>query len=137
MCLEFCDQVLHSLQVYWRILHPTTSFKLVGVSYVLGSMQRKEVSTKSRLSGDWRNDFTVGRYFGISQVWSKISYICNLFILSSDLGAVTWKVTDGVFALWEIFPISQQIIMSNLIFTFSLDYLMICLCLHDFACNLT
>ena len=34
--LDFCDLVLRSLQVYWRTLHQTTSFKLLGVSHVLG-----------------------------------------------------------------------------------------------------
>ena len=58
--LEFCDQMLHFLQVYWRILHPTTSFKLLGVCHILGFMQREEISTKSRSIGDWRKDSTIG-----------------------------------------------------------------------------
>ena len=61
----FCDQILPSLQVYWKNLHLTISFKLLRVSHVLGFVQREEVSTKSRPIRDWRKDSTVGKYFGI------------------------------------------------------------------------
>ena len=105
--LEFCDQVLHFLQVYWRILHPTISFKLLAISHVLGFVQKEGVSTKSRPIGNWRNDSIVGKYFGIDQVWVRflvlvISWFWLVILRSGDL-KITW---------WEAFLISQQIIMS-------------------------
>ena len=54
------------------------------ISHVLRFMQREEVSTKSRPIEDWRNDSTVGQYFGIDQVWGKIPCICNFLIFISD-----------------------------------------------------
>ena len=48
---------------------------------MLGSMQRVEVSTKSRPIRDWRKDSTIGRYFEIGQVCGKIPstmFLCAL-----------------------------------------------------------
>ena len=58
--LGFCDQVLPFIQVHWRTLHPKTSFKLLGVSHLLGFVKREEVFTKSRPIGDWCKDSTIG-----------------------------------------------------------------------------
>ena len=58
--LGFWDEVLPSLQVYLRTLHPKTSFKLLEVNHVLGSMQMEEFFTKSRSIRDWRKNSIIG-----------------------------------------------------------------------------
>ena len=126
-----CDQVLHSLQVYWRTLNPITNFKLLGVSQVLGFVQR-DVSTKSRPIGNWRKNSTIGYYFGIDQVWSKISCTCNLLILISD----SWEWwpknhSVGLLLCERFFPLINKT-LCKFIFHCTLDYLVICSCLHDF-----
>ena len=66
------------LRVWW----PSTSFsssvlknftsnnklQIVRNCHVLGSVQREEISKKSRSIGDWYKDSTIGRYFGKDQV---------------------------------------------------------------------
>ena len=54
---------------------------------------------------------------------------------SRFLGVMTLNSPSRVFAL-VVFPIRKQITMSNLIST-AFSYLVICLCYHAIACNLT
>ena len=77
----------------WRTLQPTTSVQVVGVSHVLGSVQRishklevcaskgKKTTTRSSPIGYWSEGSTVGWYFGIGQGSGKILYTCNCLIV--------------------------------------------------------
>ena len=54
---------------------------------------------------------------------------------SGFLGVMSLNSPGRVFAL-VVFPIRKQITMSNLI-SIAFSYLVICLCYHAIACNLT
>ena len=68
MCaLGFCNQMLPDLQrtLKRRTLQLTTIIQLLGVSHVLGFMQRKKSSTKSSPIGNWSKRSTVNWDLGI------------------------------------------------------------------------
>ena len=118
--LEFCDLVLHFLQVYWRTLHPTISFKLLGDSHVLRFVQREEAFTKSRPIGDWR----------------KISWTCNHLILISDSWEWWLEIHSIRFSPCERFSPLINKLPCQFTFHCTLSYLLICSCFHDITRNL-
>ena len=137
--LGFCNQMLPDLQctLKRRTLQLTTIIQLLGVSHVLGFMQRKKSSTRSSPIGDWSKGSTVGWYFKIVQGSNKISYTSSrLLLISGFLGVVTRNLLGGSFCLARSFLHSSTNHRVNLI-PAALSLFGDFLVLPRFVCNLT
>ena len=122
-------RVAMKLVMYWDLCKV--------VSHRLEICVLKKSSTKSSPIGDWSKYLTIGWYFGIDLVVIRfLILVITWFLNNGFLGMVTWKSLCGVFTLM-VFPISQQITVSNL-FSIALQIIWWFVCTSTlFACNLT
>ena len=100
------------------------------------NLYKEKVFYKTKSNSGLKQMFNYRLVFWDRPSSGQIPYIRNqLFSISGFMRVMTWNSPRNFFFV-KVFPICLQITVSNLISAAIYFRLVICLCLHIFACNL-